>query len=355
MSAEDEARVEETTFPDQVPKLPEDLPWAEGLDASALPLPFPDASEADVAELVRVIEEQYASGATVHGAPLEGSGVPEEDSAHILDRVLNRASEPESRSSVIPASNETDGHGSDSLDCRASSNTDVAEFIATPSPAKTPASTPGKRGSRSRKSLPVHAPVTPHPPLTDLHHPSANIDNDEYLIERSVAEAEESKQTLRDELKNEQREQEADAAKQGAAMTSLQKERSRSRRESNVTRRRAEIYLRELESIVREVPALQREVRELRADLEALCPEGTRRTLDLSSPSTSKVAAGIGRLGLNPGERDGARDLVGTHEGDVGHETGVENAVGDTPTKAEEEETAKSGLASSLLSYVTGT
>lgn len=143
----------------------------------------------------------------------------------------------------------------------------------------------------------------------------ANLDDDDYLLRMCAATAESSKQTLRDSLKDKQREEEAAASGSGTPLTSSQKERTRSRRESAVTRRRAEVYLRQLEAIVRQVPALQRALAArldcdegLSGDLAQFSPDandansgegsGDDSVVGVLSPGTARVSYDLGRLGL---------------------------------------------------------
>jgi hypothetical protein len=92
-------------------------------------------------------------------------------------------------------------------------------------------------------------------------------EDDEVLLKRCACRSEVAKRRHRDELKATQRSEESGAAASGTPLSSAQKERARSRRESAVTRMRAVVYVRELETVVRGVPALHREIAVLRRAL----------------------------------------------------------------------------------------
>jgi hypothetical protein len=322
------------SFPELLPGLPDQLLWTDETDIDGLSLPAhaDSALPADSAAFARVIDAQY-------GGEL-GPDATDEEPGTTIDRAL-------SPDGIPPGEDDGDDGAEDAVDAngcqddvggggggtaddgqsgRLSSAVASVAAVSGVSPA-TPASGGGRRRPRKEAS-PAHVPATPHPALEDVRAAArdGSLDDDEYLLERSVREAELSKQRLREELKREQREAEAAAAAEGRPLTSAQKERGRSRRESAVTRRRAEVYLRELEGIVRQVPALQRELLEALGGGDAV--EGSP-----GGSSASGVADRIERLGLT-GERGGEGEKGGTGEGDG--------------------ESAPQGLGASLLSSIFG-
>jgi hypothetical protein len=139
-------------------------------------------------------------------------------------------------------------------------------------------------------------------------------------LKRCAARAEVAKRRHRDTLKAEQRIDEVKAAETGGSLSSAQKERVRSRRESAVTRKRAEIYVRELESVVRSVPALHRRLDELGSrsagmlaasgtadvksdevdanNLGASALSASAALKEVSPANSGKVMSGLLRLGL---------------------------------------------------------
>lgn len=165
-------------------------------------------------------------------------------------------------------------------------------------------------------------PTTPLTLLTEM--PDDENDN-EYWANRAATIAEAAKCRHRDALKDEHRAREEKASREGTPLTSLQKERSRSRRESSVTRMRAQVYVRELEAIARAVPALQRELARLR--------ELVAQLQDISAIDSALKGEGNTDLAESPGNLVNSMESLelendGNHESKTRQERGEAGGSG---------------------------